>query len=362
MDGAVVASTLRAQIPHVKGRSLLYERLLAGLAGAAERGFDGGVIGRLLVTAGPADRREARLLLLAALHHAALADPSLPHAAWYPTARPDDTTRLPSDGAPGALALAYLVEHEDRVAEFMANQRLQTNEIGRCAALLPAFLRAGSFGLPLRMLELGTSAGLNLRFDRYRYRYSGGPDWGPTGGPTLPSRAEGRIPRSLTPPTLQVADRRGVDLHPLDIHDDEDVRLLHAFVWADEHDRHAYLHEAVEVARSTPATLDRGDLVTWAAEHGAPVPGRATVLFHSQVRHLLDDTAVVHLEDTVDGLLRRASPDAPIVYAAFEAPRGVPDDGSNWPELTVAVADGNGPPSWSTVLSADWHGRWVRWF
>ena len=362
MDGARVAGILRAQIPHVKGRSPLYERLLAGLAGAAERGFDGGTVGRLLATPGPADDREARLLLLAALHHAALEDPSLPHAAWYPTAQGEHPVRQSSEGAPGALALAYLVEHEDEVSAFLASHRLQTNEVGRCAALLPAFLRAGGFGLPLRLLELGTSAGLNLRFDRYRYRYAGGPDWGPSGGPTLASRAEGHAPRSLAPPSVEVAERRGVDLHPLDAADAADARLLHAFVWADEQDRHDALHEAIEVARSTPAAIDRGDLVAWAGEQAAPVAGRVTVLFHSQVRHLLDPTAVATLEDTVEGLLRRATADAPVVYAAFEAPRGVPDDGSNWPEVTVAVADGSGPPSWTTLVSADWHGRWVRWF
>lgn len=360
MDPTAAAETLREQLRLVKGRSALYERLLAGLAGAAERGFDGGVVTRLLETPGPSSLAEARLLLLAALHHAALADPSLPHAAWYPAAT--DGARQPSDGAPSALALAYLVEHEGEVAGFLRDHRLQTNEIGRCAVLLPGFLDAAAFGRPLRLLELGASAGLNLRFDRYHYRYQDGPGWGPTGGPQLASRAEGSAPRTLAPPTVDVVGRRGVDLAPLDPTDDADRRLLTSFVWADETDRIARLRAALDVARSTPAHLDRGDLIAWADEHGRAEPGVTTVLFHSQVRHLLSGEEAGRLGEAVERGLRSATADAPFVYLAFEAPRGVPDDGSNWPELTIGTSTGDGPPSWRTVCSADWHGRWVRWF
>lgn len=362
MDGPAAAEALRAQLPHLKGRSPLYERLVAGLAGAAERGFDGGVVGRLLDLPGPVTVAEARLLLLAALHHAALTDPSLPHAAWFPTAVPDDEARPPDSGAPAALALAYLVEHEAEVAGFLTRRRLQTNEIGRVAALLPGVLRAAGWGLPLRLLELGTSAGLNLRLERYRVRYANGPGWGPTGGPVLDSRAEGRVPRTLAPPTVTVAERRGVDLAPLDPGDPGDVRLLHAFVWADERDRHERLHAALDVARTVPAEVDRGDLVAWADRHAGPREGTVTVLFHSQVRHLLSREATAALADVTESALRAATPGAPFVTLSFERPRGMPDDGPAWPELVVGRADGTGPPAWSTVLTADWHGRWVRWF
>ena len=47
----------------------------------------------------------------------------------------------------------------------------QTNEIGRSAALMPAYAGiARRTGLPLRILEVGASAGLNMMWDRFRYR------------------------------------------------------------------------------------------------------------------------------------------------------------------------------------------------
>lgn len=356
LDGARAAEVLREQIRHVRGRSTLYERLLAGLAGAAERGFDGGAIARLLSHPAAPPPEEARLLLLAALHHAALEDPDVPHAAWFPTAV--DEARPADEGAPGALALAYLVEHEDEVAAFLARHRLQTNEIARCLCLLPGFLAAGTYGRPLRLLELGCSAGLNLRFDRYRYRFLGGPNWGPAGGPELEAAAEGEVPAVLTPPSLEISERRGVDLHPIDPTSPEGSRLLTAFVWPDEHDRIRRLREALDVAAATPAKLEEGDIASWSADNLAPADGEVTVVFHSLVAYLLDEATRSRLAAAADRALRLATADAPMVYARFEPPPGIDAP----PELTVSIGDGSGPPQPRTVLTGDWHGRWVRWW
>jgi hypothetical protein len=356
LDGEGAAAALRDQLTSVRGRSPLYERLIAGFAGAAERGFDGGTIPRLLALDGPRDVREARLLLLAALHDAALNDPSLPHAAWFPTAVSDP--RPAAEGAPGALALAYLVENEEDVARFISSHRLQTNEIARCLGLLPGFLLAGSYGLPLRLFEAGCSAGLNLRFDRYRYRYVGGPAWGPSTGPTLEAVVEGAVPDVLVPPSLEVAARKGVDLDPIDPTDEAGERLLTAFVWPDEHDRAQRLQEAIRVARTTPAEIDTGDLVGWTATTVVPEDGAVTVLFHSFVAYLLDDDTAARFAAATDRALRAGSRDAPVVYVRLEPPPGTVDE----PELTVTVGDGSGPPRQHTLLTSDWHARWVRWW
>lgn len=359
MEGQAAAEALRGLLPYARGRSPLTERLLAGLAGAAERGFDGGVVARLL--SGRANVAEARLLLLAALHHAALEDPTLPHAAWYATAA-GGRVRSSDDGAPAALALAYLVEHEDIAAGFIGRHRVQANDVGMGAALLPGVLQAAGYGQPLRLLDLGASAGLQLRLDRYRIRYVGGPDWGPRAGPVLDSRAEGRVPRTLAPPTVEVAERRGVDLHPLDLDDPAHRRLLTSFLLPDDPASHRRLEAAIEVARASPAVIDEGDLVPWAEAQVRPVEGLTTVVLASAVRGGLEPQAASRLDAALERGLRAATATAAVVVLTLEPPPGVPDDGSNWPELTVATGDGSGPPTRRILLSADWHGRWVRFF
>ena len=99
----------------------------------------------------------------------------------------------------------------------------QTNEIARSAMLLPGFLSiARQSGLPLRIHEIGSSAGLNLFFDRFHYRYGEAE----AGDPTSPVRLAPEVRGSLMPldaaPTI--LSRSGSDIAPLDV-SDEALRL-----------------------------------------------------------------------------------------------------------------------------------------
>ena len=139
---------------------------------------------------------------------------------------------------------AALEHHGPFLRRWCAEQEVQTNEVQRSWALLPAFLSLAD-GRPFDLLELGPSAGLNLLWDRYAYRYSSG-TWG-----SGRARAAGndRIPppAGLLARRVEVVRRRGVDLSPVDITTAEGSRVLQAFVWPDQD----------ETARAS-ATGDRG--------------------------------------------------------------------------------------------------------
>jgi hypothetical protein len=90
----------------------------------------------------------------------------------------------------------------------------QTNEVGRSAALIGALLHlAARFDWPIRLFEIGCSAGLNLRADYHRYRYPGG-QWGPADSPvTIDDAWRGQLPPAAD---LQIVERHGYDIAPLD--------------------------------------------------------------------------------------------------------------------------------------------------
>ena len=117
------------------------------------------------------------------------------------------------------------------LARFIQEQAVQTNEVQRCFALLPAFLTVAreSGARFLDLLELGPSAGLNLLWDRYAYAYRHG-SWG-SSELTLRGVEYAPMPAEVLEAQVEVRARRGIDLNPVDVTTEHGARLLRAFIW-----------------------------------------------------------------------------------------------------------------------------------
>lgn len=182
----------------------------------------------------------------------------------------------------GASWRAWVKEHWEAVRAVVVERRTQTNEVRRCATLLPVL---ASLPGPLALLEVGASAGLCLYPDRYRYSFDGGAPVGPEESPVLLECAtSGGVPVPAGVP--EVVWRAGIDLDPLDVRVEGDVRWLESLVWpgAWEGERRARLRGAASVVAADPPLLVRGDLVERLGEVAAGAPAGATlVVFHSAV-------------------------------------------------------------------------------
>lgn len=240
-------------------RSPLYATICRAVAA------DDGTLG--LAMHAPAAQRRATLLL-AAIHDLLLAGTSHALAAHVPTVAHVHAVANggAASGDPGALAVAFCREHRDAIADVLRTHGTQTNEVNRTCALLPALAHASPPGRPLRLVELGASAGLNLLLDRYEHRYLGGGGVGfGTQAPATHSTPRvvcrcsvvGRPPRLDVAPVI--AERVGVDLDPIDVRDPLAARWLLACTWPDEADRVARLRAAIELARRDPPAVVRGD-------------------------------------------------------------------------------------------------------
>jgi hypothetical protein len=193
-----------------------------------------------------------------------------------------------------------LEANRDWLARFVAEHPVQTNEVQRCWGLLPGFLSVAD-GRPLDLIELGPSGGLNLFWDRYRYRY-GHRLWGPHDAPLeLAGEAEGGPPPDLLEITVDVRQRVGIDRRPVDVTTDHGAHLLEAFVWADQPMRRERLRRAIEIATDDPPRLMEGDflevLPALLAERDLDV---LTIVYHSASTVYLRDEERTRLRETLD--------------------------------------------------------------
>jgi hypothetical protein len=135
--------------------SELYARLLEDAAGDVEAG---GPAWRVLEDCAHDPPEEALALrFMGALHRIVLEGGAPRLAAYYPSVG----GRAHQRGAWEAFRETLEEQRERLRLEMRAP--VQTNEVGRCTALVGgSLLVAGHTGLPLRVLEIGASAGLNL--------------------------------------------------------------------------------------------------------------------------------------------------------------------------------------------------------
>lgn len=224
-----------------------------------------------------------------------------------------------SEGPDGAWEpfRRLLESHIDRLRDEVMRP-VQTNEVGRAGALVGGFLSAAErFGLPLRVLELGASAGLNLRWDHFNYE-ARGERWGPAD-----SRV--RLCDFDTPPTppfgiqAVVAERRGCDKNPLDPNSEEDRLTLLSFVWCDQAWRVRRLRAAFEVAAQVPAAVDRANAPEWLEEQLVREPdGVATVVFHSIFMQYLTEADRERTLDVLHQAGATATEKAPLAWLRME--------------------------------------------
>lgn len=308
-----VAENYRAFAAEARGRSPMYESLAAAAAG------DSLIMGFL--DSLPTDKRQPNLLFA---------------AARYLLGAPADIGRL----------RALVGQRSQELAQVMLGRRTQTNEPARCALLLPALAQLTP---PLALIEVGASAGLTLLFDRYCYDYAGHRIAGADPlAPTLRCAPRGPVP--LPDRVPEIAWRAGLDLNPLDVTDDDDVRWLSCLVWPGEGDRAQRLAAAIACARRDPPAVHRGDLRTELPALVAQAPAQATlVVYHSAVLAYVTPQDRRRFAATVRGL--RAA------WVSCEAPGAVPG---------VPVPAHQGFPQLlardrTPLAFADGHGAWLHW-
>ncbi len=292
------------------------------------------------------------LRLAGGLHALALSGQNTALAALYPPSASSD--RTPDTALKQALTAA-LTENEALLLDWL-NNAPQTNESGRAAALIPAAHMLNSqFNLPIALLELGASAGLNLRWDHVSLdlgsRRLGPKDAGLTQTLTLTPDWQGDLPETTT---LNITSRKGVDLNPLDPTQYLDRLKLLSFIWPDQPDRLARMRAALDLATTFPVKITRSDAIDWLAEElQNPREGVLTIIYHTIAWQYFPQERQIAGKALIEQHGAKATTTSPLAWLSME------NDGIGpgallqlrlWPG-DVLVPLGR----------ADFHGRWVTW-
>jgi hypothetical protein len=316
-----------------------YGALLEAMAQEVERGGPGARalqrIAHLPVT------ENLPLRLMGAAHRVALAGAAPAYAAHLPTCGGDGDAQAAVDPflalcASGALDHGVLAP-------------VQTNEPARTSTLLPGFAAvATATGLPLRLREIGASAGLLLNVDRYHHTF----DDAAWGDPASPVRLRCKGTAPLAP--FVVADRRGCDPNPLD--PERHRHLLLSFVWPTQTERFARVEAALRLAAEHPVTVDRMGAATWLRrELAEPTSGVATVVYESVVWQYIPAPEQAEVVALMQEAATRATAEAPLAWLRLE-PHARPDLGA---ELRLTIWPGDGEER--VLALCGYHGTPVRW-
>lgn len=269
-------------------------------------------------------------------------------------------------GRPRKLRALYEREHDDfdgAVAEAMAAEDdfiamwmrdpPQTNEVCRAAGIMAALAVAhGSIGMPFELLELGSSAGLNLNLARYTYDLGGTRAGAPDSLVRIAPEWRGPPPPSSD---VHVLTARGVDINPLDTSDEATRERLLSFVFADQPARAERLRQALQIARQNPPRVDRADAATWLKEQlGVPqAPGRCRAVFHSMLLQYLSGDDRRAVEEAIEDAASRADDERPLVRISFEWTE-------SRDEVQLRLACWPSGKSWH-LATCHPYGAWIDW-
>jgi len=286
------------------------------------------------------------LRLMGAVHREVLAGRAPALAGFFPSVGGS----FEPEGAWKALR-ALLADEAPRLRAALEGP-VQTNEVRRCCALLGGFLEvAARTGLPLGLLEIGASAGLNLRFDRYRYRL--GPHaWGDPDAALALDTAWSGPPPALGAP-LRVVGRAGCDLRPVRVGRAEERLRLLSFIWPDQAERLERVGRAAELAAADPPPVAAARARDWLEAALAAAPeGRATVLYHSVMWWYLPEEERRAVTALVRAAGARATTAGPLAWLRME--------GTNPRETEIRLWTWPGDAD-RRLGRAHYHGAWVAW-
>jgi hypothetical protein len=254
----------------------------------------------------------------------------------------------PPPSEAGSAFRDFVLSNTARLIPLLETRITQTNEVSRCSFLLPAFAVAHRLGggRPLAMIDVGCSAGLHLRWDRYYYDYGVAQVGDPRAAVSLTCELRGPVRPPLPATFPECRFRLGIDLNPVDLRNPTERRWFEALIWPDHAARRGLAAAAIDDLLRDPPTVVKGDAVHVLEAQLENVPPDTTLVVYN-VAALCQGGAVE--QNAIARVLTAFSSRRPLhwLYCENEEMRLRAVDGGRIVEAKLAGIDG--------------HGRWLEW-
>ncbi|MFD0714166.1 DUF2332 domain-containing protein [Paenibacillus sp. GCM10027626] len=254
----------------------------------------------------------------------------------------------------------FCQQHRDDILPLLQQKLVQTNEVRRCAYLYPAFCYIHERAKrPLALIEIGTSAGLQLLWDQYCYfydaddhgnNYEHGDGYGRAASKVhIRTEIKGEHRPFLLRESPQVTTKIGVDLHVNDMHNSEDLLWLKALIWPEHTERIAVFEQAAQCLKQQNLTLIEGDGIQLLPKLSSQIAEDCVLcVFHTHVANQFPLAAKHELTAHIQSIGKQRD-----IFHLY-------NNMWDWGQLHLDYCL-DGKEYQETLAETDGHGRWFRW-
>ena len=321
-----------------KGSSLIYEYLSKQIA------MDNSL---LKIASNAREGQPAPNLLFGAVHYLLLKGREHPLKDYYPSIV--GTPKTYKDSFP--VFKDFCLNYQKEIEVILKMKLVQTNEVRRCSYLYPAFCIIYELAKkPLALIEIGTSAGLQLYWDKYSYSYGKDDLYGNVDS-ELPITAEikGANMPFLLKTAPPVTSRIGFDLQTIDTHDEEEELWLKSLIWPEHNERLFLFDKALHYRKEASLNIINGDGVSLLPQYVEAIPEDSVIcIFHTHVANQLPIEGKQLLLQTVDAIGTERD--------VFHLYNNIQD---RFLHLDYYLA---GKKNENSIADTDGHGRWFKRF
>ena len=291
-------------------------------------------------------------IFLGAVHYLLLKNRDEPLAEYYPSIHRNHIASIPFD-----VFKAFCLDKKEEIIKIISTRIVQTNVINRCSYLMPIFSKIiAEENKPTTIIDIGTSAGLTLNFDKYEYWYNDQKVFGESKVIVKSKVVESQTPKIF--PISQPIQKIGIDQNLIDPTDLDEVLWLKALAWTDQLDRFEAMDEALKLSDLKNIKFVRADTITEFEQEILKVErDRTLIIYATHVLYQFTEDQ----KDAFYAMLDRVGQARNFYFLSVEGIKSILDRYQSKETVIELTSYKKKQKAVTFVAETNGHGNWIRW-